>query len=313
MNTATAQVDAYSTKLDQAEALVSAFNETLTGQKFPKGELTKAIQSSLGGINDQTLRLCSVEDLATLNLHPSREGSGSNTLLLPKLLVKQIIQIFQGNDEKKERRGYISPRMADRMPFDQLLGYYDPCEENPVSAKLRELSKGQAFIVFLDGGGVDAASSATLLKEIKAGFKARPNGLFQTLSGYRPIYNVGDNPDNVADENPLYRGRPLRPDGTCDQLNRSWAGVPLKVRQFVATAVETGELNVSLESAHNILDAVLAEHEPDTLIKKVSNRFQKASVLFTEREGDGTLPTMKIKMGKASVVRQNNPMNDFTR
>ena len=313
MNSSTAPVDAYSTKLEQAEALVAAFNENLSGDKFPAGELTKAIQSELGGINDQALRLCSIEDLAGLNLHPRRDNTGVPCLHLPKLLIKQIVQIFQGTDEKKERAGYVSPRQVERMSFEQLLGYYNPDEENPVSAKLKELSKGQQFIVFLDGGGVDIESSTILLKEIRGGFKARPTGLFQTKEGYRPIYGLGANPDRTADENPLYRGRTLRPAGTCDQLNRSWAGFDIKVRQFLALAVETGELKVTLDTAHNVLDQVLAETDVDALLKKASVRYQKASVLFAERTVEGTLPTLKIKMGKAAAVRSNNPMGDFTR
>ena len=77
----------------------------------------------------------------------------------------------------------------------------------------------------------------------------------------------GDKKKEMVDENPIYAGRPLRPDGTCDQLNRSWEGVPLAIRQIIHIAInDTRELMVSHTAAHDLLDPLtIAQPELDGL------------------------------------------------
>jgi hypothetical protein len=120
----------------------------------------------------------------------------------------------------------------------------------------------------------------------------------------KPLYRVGEKPDNLVDENPLYPGRALRPDGTCDQLNRSWAGVSLKIRQLAYLAVkETKEHLVGTISAHDTLDHALALSTQAW--EWLSSRYPKAAMLYAEKEKQGTLPTLKIELGK-----QTNKPND---
>lgn len=293
----------YDTKLEKAEAIAQAFNnaqEPEDGTKIP--QVTKNLVQ-LGGINEETLALFREEDL--MDAFKS----------MPRIIARQIVEVFQTKKPAEEKKGeeesshYISKRKASRMRFEQLLGFYQPGEFDAVSEKLNELARSQPIIVFLPEGGVDVKTSSELLKEIRAGFGPRPNLLIEVNGNYRTIHKVGENPDIIYQENPLYPGRPLRPDGTCDQLNRSWEGVPKNVRQFIWLAVnKTQELKLNVLQAHDILDLCLEEN-PWNYFK---TRFQKTAILFQELAENEELPKLRIRNGKASQIKKiqsNSPFN----
>ena len=103
---------------------------------------------------------------------------------------------------------------------------------------------------------------------------------------------MGELPDAIADENPLYKGRPLRPDGTCDQTGRSWDGIPIEIRQLIRIAVNTDDLEVSHENAHNIIDVAL-KPDASTILRQ---RYQKAAAEFAKLSKTGNLPKLVIPM-----------------
>jgi hypothetical protein len=116
---------------------------------------------------------------------------------------------------------------------------------------------------------------------------------------------VGELPENYADENPLYRGRPLRPDGTCDQTNRSWEGVPLEVRQFIAFAAEYHDgIDVTgkggLDRAHQAMDMALALDA----LEKLRKRYPEIAIDFDEDKKLGKLPTLQIPLGQPIAAQE---------
>ena len=242
----------------------------------------------LGATSESALAQCSFEDL---------ESCG-----IPKLLAKTVAAIFR-NALQVEKPAWVSERTAERMTYEELLARYNPSEENAIFKKLKGHGEGKAFVVFQEGNQVDVVTSLKLLQEIKAGYGERPLLGISVNGTMKPIYKVGEKPDNLVDENPLYPGRTLRPDGTCDQLNRSWTGVPLKVRQLIYIAVkETKELQIASAVAHDILDLAVGSIDGDRL----RMRYPKAAMLFQEKEKQGTLPTLKIELGK-QTNKQNFP------
>ena len=88
------------------------------------------------------------------------------------------------------------------------------------------------------------------------------------------------------------------PDGTCDQTSRSWAGVPLPVRQIAYLAQHvTKEVNVfgdnGLFAANAIISAALA---PDAE-KALRGMFPKASVKFNSLVKTNELPALRVELG----------------
>jgi len=175
----------------------------------------------------------------------------------------------------------------------ELVEVYDPEEpESAVGKRLKDISKGQPFIVFAEGRMIDVETTYKLLSELKAGY---PEGRKDIDVGgkTKKVYNLGYLPENYADENPLYPGRALRIDNTCDQTGRSWEGVPLIVRQLIRVALDRGELKIDkIDDAHNAIDMAIA---PDAE-KKIRQRYRTASVSFDESTPDQR-PSLKVLLG----------------
>lgn len=241
---------------------------------------------AMGGTSDDRLKRMSYEEIAMCL--PSVDG------VQPVVLAKEIASIFRGSDAQDKPTGTaVGSKKADRMSPSDLVNAFDPEEpSNAVGKRLGSMSRGEKFVVFIEGGRmVDAATTLKLLLEVKAGYPGRDR--IQVGQGIRPVYRIGELPDAYADENPLYPGRPLRPDGACDQTGRSWAGIPAEVRQLVYTAVSTGELKVSIDTAHSTIDMAL---KPDALAT-LRARYQAAAVKLMELYKVGNPPRLLIPMG----------------
>lgn len=279
----------YEDKIERARTLVAQHNEAVGSDNSVDFERFLSELKKSGGTSEDRLRACSFEDLETYGL--------------PKLLAKEVGHVFRSTQETG-KKVYISLARATAMSVNELLAQYDPREaDNPVGKRLVEKSKGQPCIVFNDDGTVNTEQSATLLNEIREGYPPRNTMIVGGIP--QPVYRVGERPDQFADENPLYPGRVLRPNGDCDQTNRSWNGVSQTVRVLLHLAVsKTGECRVtSLDEAHNVLDRVMSEGSETT----IRQRYPEASKLYRELEGKGEIPSLKIALGGTDGARRNNP------
>jgi len=66
------------------------------------------------------------------------------------------------------------------------------------------------------------------------------------------------------------------------------------------------QLKTSLEQAHNVLDIALSSDAFD----KLSKRYQKAAVRFTELEEQDNLPKLKIQLRNVIASKGNRPFDD---
>lgn len=262
----------YSNKMAAAEAVVgndekwNAFREKLIED---------------GGTTDAALKKCSWEDL---------QGYG-----LPKLVARQVADIFRAEENKpadQPKIVVISDVRAKSMPLKNLVEAYDPLDgTNPVANEIKRRASEQPCIVFNPDGTVNVGATVTVIDEIRMGFPARTSFKIGTRSV--AIYPVGKRPGMMADENPLYPGRALRPDDTCDQTNRSWKGVPSEARVMARLALQTGEIKImQIDDAHRVLDLCV---QPDA-VNVLHGRFPQASMLYQDLEGKGTLPKLKVEL-----------------
>jgi hypothetical protein len=251
-----------------------------------------------GGTSEDRLTQLSHEDI--LECLPGVPGPGG-VLVKPRILAKAIAQVFRlsklsaADPTETTDKKPVTAKKAERMTPRELVEAFDPEDFNSaVGVRLMAISKGEPFIVFSSGRAVDADTTLKLLQEVKQGYKGRDD--VDVNHEVKKVYRIGELPENFADENPLYRNRPLRPDGTCDQTGRSWEGVAMNVRQLVRVAMDTDDLMVTHEQAHNILDMVM---EADAL-KKLRLRYRQAAIKFDELSKTGALPTLKIQLGGGS-------------
>jgi len=290
----------YNDLIDAALAAINQHNEAI-GEGKPgflnSGNFIDCVKAS-GGTNEERLAALSHEDLLAC-MPESSNG------VKPRVLAKEIANVFR-NKNKPSENTIVTGKKAEKMTLEELLNAFDPEDyTNSVGVRLQQLSKGEKFIVYLDGRVVDVETTLKLLLEIKKGYNGRDdvnvNGVI------KKVCKIGELPENYADENPLYKDRPLRPDGTCDQTGRSWEGVDLCVRQLIRLAMNEGELKVSHEIAHNILDVAM---EADAF-EKLRSRYRKASIKFDELVAIGNLPKLKIPLNPSS--KDENVFSDGKR
>lgn len=279
----------YEIRIESAIAIINQHNEAIgeneSAYHIDPEAFIKCVKAS-GGTNEDRLSALSWEDL--LECMP-------NTPIKPRVLAKEIAVLFRSKENKEPN--LISSKKADRMSPRELLEAFIPEDsDNSVGKRLKELSKNEKFIVYSNERVVDVETSFKILTEIRSGHPGRD--LITVGDQVKKVYRVGELPENYADENPLYPGRPLRPDGTCDQLGRSWEGVPIAVRQLIRCVLDLRAINH--EVAHDILDVALQ----NDAVAVLQRRYPVAALKFTELLNLGNLPKLKVVLGAKSSDNQ---------
>lgn len=285
----------YQDLLSKVKALVEEHNQNAGEKARVKWEDFQDNLQAAGGTNEKALAACKFEDL---------EGFG-----LPRLIARQAAEIFRetNNDSSKtpsKRR--ITENLARHMTAREAFEYYDPRDiDTPLGKRLQELSRGLRCVVFNSDGSVNSEVSAKLVEEIRDGYPERES---YSIDGMPvQIYRIGEKAFDFKDENPIYKGRMLRPDGTCDQLNRSWAGVSMKAKQMVYLAVNvTGEIVINgINDAQNVLDMCLT----DDASVKLCQRYPKTALKYSELDVEGLLPKLRIKSTCVVNGKPNDPFH----
>jgi hypothetical protein len=289
----------YQEKLEEARALLTKHYEVVK-QTQPEAQADHKIKSffnnlqSAGGTDDEALKQCTFEEL---------ESFGA-----PKLLAKRIAGIFRkGTEEKKEESTKVfKPSRVAAMSINELISFYDPRDPtSTIAGRIQQIAGNKRCIVFKTDGSVNVDASVTLLNEIRDGFGERET---YSVNGIpTEIFKIGERPGQFAEENPLYPNRALRPNGDCDQTNRSWNGVDHTIRTIIYLALtKTNEIHIdSLMDAHAVIDLTVSNDEA-----KIRSRFGKASLLFDRLKGQGNLPSLKISLKSANNVEKNDPFGN---
>tara|TARA_Y100000034_G_scaffold134218_1_gene201996 strand:- start:2431 stop:3288 length:858 start_codon:yes stop_codon:yes gene_type:complete len=276
----------YQDKIDAAVAAITTYNGN--------AEKPIDIDSFLlrlktdGAVDEDALRTAKWEDLQKCGL--------------PIFLARRVAEIFRKKEDEVQS---VSKDKASGMTIEQLLERYDPSEDNAVTKQLRKRSKGLRCIVFNIDGTVNVNLSKKILGEIRDDFGDRETIKCPDTGEELPVFPVGQKALRVADENPLYPGKLLKPDGTCDQTNRSWKQVDLNVRQLLRIAIETKVIKVpiTIDAAHDILDKAFAEDA----FKALSSRYPKAMIEYRTREATGSLPSLKISLSAKQAGKRQDP------
>lgn len=274
-------------KLGRVLALIQEHNNRVEDKSdaIDVGEFQRKLKK-LGGTTEEALAECKWEDL---------ESCG-----LPRILARKAAEIF------RERAGYdpdsLSPKTISRMNVLHLLQKYNISEPGgDIAKELHSRSQGKKFIVLLKNG-IDVLKSMELFNEIIV--KRFPERDFVQVDGYDcRVISPLDGKSESFDESPIFIGRILRPDGTDDQLNRSWEGVPMRVRQLIRVAVLQGELKPNQEKAHDTLDIAIGVDAE----KKLRARYKRSSVIFNELEESGDLPKLKVARSSSVSAIRNDP------
>jgi len=275
-------------KLAQVLGLLDKHNSSVEDQadKVNVEEFQRKLKK-LGGTTEEALAEAKWEDL---------QNAG-----LPVILARRAAEIFR--QPAKVEHTSLSPKAAERVAILYLLQQYNPNDPDSVVAReLKRRSDGKKFVVMSSDGKVLVEKSNELYSEVV--LKKFPERDQVTVDDVDyAVYPAGQGKAELYDESPIFVGRALRPDGTDDQLNRSWQGVPLEVRQLIRIAVVQGELNPTQEKAHAIFDIAIGSDA----MKKIRERYKKSSVKFNELKEQGDLPKLKISRIGADRGKQQDP------
>jgi len=284
----------YDKKIAQAKEVIETHNSNVSEDKQIKFDDFLAKLQELGGTSDDALKAVSWEDLKECGL--------------PQIMARRMSHVFRTDENGDSgKSGWISEKKAHQLSVPELLERYDPRDDgNHVAKRLKSMSKGQKCIVFNSDGSVNVKASRKLLDDIRDGL---PELSISVVEGDPcPVYAVGERPDQFWNENPLYPGRPLRSGDVCDQTNRSWEGVPLKVRQLIRLGLENDEFRVdTVADANDVLDRVMSSSEFSTW----ASRCPRSAVEFKELEQTQSLPTLRIKVGQGAG-KSNDPFGNNT-
>ena len=277
----------YDDKIRSARDVIAQYNNSV-GDEAAKIEADDFVDCfrRAGGVTEAALSACTWEDIENCKV--------------PRLLARQIAAAFREKADNNEKV-YIKPSKAKAMSNHDLLEAYDPTEpDSPIARELDARSKGQPFLIIV-GQKVIVSASEDLLAELKLGLDPRDTFIWEGVP--RPVYKVGDRPDNLVDINPLWTKENLRPNGDCVNINRSWSAVPLRTRQLIFLARENGELKIDdLRDAISVhTDALLDEG-----FNKIAGYAPQAHVELIALEESGNLPSMKRRLNPVAKTSASN-------
>lgn len=250
----------------------------------------------MGGSSEEALKAASWEDLKDCGL--------------PPIMARRLTYLFrQEGDGTTTKSTYISEKKVAGLSNKELIERYNPKDvKNPVGKRLKDLSDGKKCVVFDSNNKVIVDETLKLLEDVIDGMPELSTAFVNSRP--LPLYSIGERPDFYVEENPIYPGRPLRSNETCDQTGRSWQGVSIDIRQLLYMAIDTEELGIeAVSDAHDILDKVLSK---DASLDSFRARYPEASKELDEKSKIGQLPRLKIKVGEQSITG-NNPFGKNTR
>ncbi len=298
-------------KFDLVQALLREHNDAVGGEGKPGFVNPEAFISCVkaqGGTKEEYLKALKYEDIEQC-LPAIQTPNGT---IKATLLAKEIAKVFRGKEDTAstttEEKRPVGNKKADRMTPRELVEAFDPEDfDSTVANRLKSMSQGKPFLVFKEGRLLDVEVTVKLLLEVKQGYPGRDVVDANGKIGVK-VYKIGELPDNYADENPVFEDRPLRPDGTCCQTNRSWEGVSHSVRQFVRLIVNEGLVEANFNGAQAALDLAI---QPDAM-KKLRERYRKVAVEFDELEKTNNLPKLKVPLS-STKQGTNRPFNEGKR
>jgi hypothetical protein len=182
---------------------------------------------------------------------------------------------------------------------------YDPKRtDNPITAVLKERFGNSKVIVFKpDSSEVDIEATANYIADLEQGFGEEE--LVESEGEMVKLYKVGQIPDQVVAEDPIFIGAPLKRDRSI--IGRyNWADVDLESRQFIRLAVEEREIDP--EDRRDVREVLKIASEG---VKALKEEFPEVSVIFREKKNLNKLPSLTMTMNQVSSYESSSVNNPF--
>jgi len=191
----------------------------------------------------------------------------------------------------------IKTRLED-LGVDELLPYYNPLKKNRVHKVLKDMFKDKKVIAFKpDTKEVAIDETANYMTDLNDGLPEEDS--IEVDGELVRLYEVGQVPNQMIDEDPLFEGQPLKRNRSI--INRvNWSGIAVDARQFFRILVIRGDLNpndrIAVRQAIELLEKG-TKASPWGELKKV---FSEAYLEYKELAAKGELPKLILTLEEIS-------------
>jgi len=197
----------------------------------------------------------------------------------------------------KQKYGF-KLKMEDIEP-SELLEHYHPDKPNhPVTIALKKRFGDKPVIVFKsDSKVVDIDATANYMADLEQGFPEQET--VEVDGTLVRVYSIGQIPNEMVDEDPLFEGKPLKRDRSI--VNRvNWAGIEYAVRAFCRIIVDRGDVDVNDRFQVKELIQMASKGIPE--LKKM---YPEADLECRELQKKGELPKLVMPMEEMNGRKQN--------
>jgi len=230
-----------------------------------------------------------------------------NDVAVPKL--RMAIRFLRGPKDSP-KTGEIDPDLValqqkfgfklrmDDMGIEELLPYYKPSKKNRIYETLHKKYGDKEIIAFKpDSAEVAINETINYIADCEQGL---PEEEAIDVDGELvKLYSIGRMPNQTVDEDPLFKGRPLK-RGRSMENRLNWTAIEKETRQFFRILVDQDEINPN--------DRVQATQLIKKGLKELREMFPEAYMLYKEMKAKGDLPKLILSLDEASGKR-NDPFN----
>jgi hypothetical protein len=205
----------------------------------------------------------------------------------------------------------IRMKIEDVEP-SELLEHYHPEQPNhPITTALKKKFGDKKIIVFKpDSKVVDIDVTANYIADLEQGFPEQDT--IESDGVLVRIYSVGQVPNQMIEEDPLFEGKPLKRGRSI--VNRvNWEGINLSTRQFCRIITDRDDIDVNdrfqvqelmkLASKHQV--SVKGDVETEVVSDELRKTYPEADLEYRELVQKNELPKLVLTMESANGRKQD--------
>ncbi len=196
--------------------------------------------------------------------------------------------------------------LSSFMPLGPIVAGYSPKRRDMSLMVMGQIERRlETPIVIINAdGSVNAALTEKYILSLEEGFDPAEDAVFYDEDGSPyEVVRVGVDAQGIYDADPIDSTRALQQNGMgIGRIN--WHSVPLEVRQVAYFATRSGELSAGDESK---LQWLRTNIKPETKRLDLRSEFPKAIGMFNEANRTGSLPTLRVTLGRGPRRKEVMP------
>lgn len=202
--------------------------------------------------------------------------------------------------------GGMDMDLSSFMPVGTIVTGYSPKRRDMSLMIMGQIERrlGAPIVVINADGSVNAPLTEKYILSLEEGFDVAEDNVFYDEDGTPyEIIKVGVDAQGIYDADPIDSTRALQQNGMgIGRIN--WHGVSLEVRQVVFFATRSGELTASDEAKLQWLRSNIKQGSNYLTLR---GEFPKAIGMFNEAKRTGSLPTLRVTLGRTARRKETMP------